>query len=196
MLVVQLVRTLPAYDPLTWNALTTPGSAVYRPAAAAVFTFTLFGFATLIIFSLWVTLLYWTKQRSFPLAFLILSALALVSTIADAAGASALGVTAEGPSPDATPLRGTVGGILWSVYVAVSRRVRSTFLPPPELPALDALDALDPVEPPESAAVLAIDAAEPGEEPPEAETDAREHGEAVEPSEIAEESAVAREHVL
>ena len=195
VLVVQLVRTLPAYDPLTWNALTTPGSAVYRPAAAAVFTFTLFGFATLIIFSLWVTLLYWTKQRSFPLAFLILSALALVSTIADAAGASALGVTAEGPSPDATPLRGTVGGILWSVYVAVSRRVRSTFLPPPELLAIDAVDAVVAVEPPESAAVLAIDAVEPGDEPPEPEADVRERGEAVDPSEVAEEPAVARQHL-
>ncbi|MBI4957291.1 MAG: DUF2569 family protein [Myxococcales bacterium] len=138
-------QVLPLLETHSWGLLTTPGLPSYRSHLGTLLLVELCGNLTMLLMATWVAFLYWSKSRSFPVMFIANTALWIVALAADRVGTDALGL--GGDDKGATSGSAAVAaGVLWSVYMLVSRRVRATFLPPPEPEGAEPEQAADVTE--------------------------------------------------
>lgn len=129
-LLFDLFQTLPSYSNEAWAALAVPGGASYDAMWAPTLLFELFANVVLVVVSVLALVTYFRKSRSFPLVFLVRQALLV--------GVMAIDNLLISMLPDSEPVmdselqRTLAIAAVWTVYILVSVRVRSTFLPPPD----------------------------------------------------------------
>ncbi|MGC1551111.1 MAG: DUF3857 domain-containing protein [Rhodanobacter sp.] len=141
-----------------WSVLTTYGSSRYSALWAPVLLFELAAALAQLVFSLLVLLLFFQRRSSFPRLALLLLLAAIVLRVSDHMLVSLLHVT-KGASTYIEEMVGSVIGVaIWSAYLLLSQRVKSTFVrryrvsaaPPlsPSLPqAVDRTSAGEPMIP-------------------------------------------------
>lgn len=127
---VDLWQLLPAYSTETWAALTTPGTETYGPQWAPLLLFELLANLLLIVLAGLTLYAYFKKHRSFALVFIVLHLAAFLFPAIDQV------FVRDIPAGEVIPAPQLIGSglrcILWVSYALKSKRVRSTFLPPPE----------------------------------------------------------------
>jgi transglutaminase-like putative cysteine protease len=126
------VATLVAvFEAQTWTPLTAPASALYRPWYAAFATAETIGCLVVLVLSLYCTYLFWATRRSFPLLFVVTTALSLLLSIVDeVAGRALASASSEG---GASALLQWPVMLAWMGYAVGSRRMASLFVPDPEM---------------------------------------------------------------
>ncbi len=124
------VTFLPLFQDGTWEALTTPESEHYNPFFGPVATFELavnFGF---IVAYTGLCVLFFTKSRFFPIAYIVVVVSNLTFLIADAWLTTF--VIPDQPMLDPDTMRGiarsAIGVGIWVPYMLHSKRVKNTFV--------------------------------------------------------------------
>lgn len=120
---------LPAVQPATWSALTTPGSKAYHPLWAPAIIFELGANAMLILFSVVLVWLFFRKSRRVPLLMIVWLLAIIAAQGIDLAFANQIPAVAALPDTDAIKnlVRSVVGAVIWVPYFLVSKRVKNTF---------------------------------------------------------------------
>jgi hypothetical protein len=130
-ILVTFVRDLlPVFDGDTWSLLTTPGSAVYHPALGPLLIFEVVANIFLIVFTIYVIYLFFTKSRKLPkmmIAWLLISgAIVAIDTFAG------LLIPIVAADADASYykelIRGIIAIAIWVPYFNMSKRVKNTFV--------------------------------------------------------------------
>lgn len=121
---------LPALQPATWNALTTPGTRAYHPLWAPAILFELTANSLLILFSLILLWLFFKKSRRVPLLMIVWLLAIIGAQAADLLFASQIPAIAALPNTDGIRnlARSAIGAAIWVPYFLVSKRVKNTFM--------------------------------------------------------------------
>lgn len=113
----------------TWSLVTTPGSASYHPMYGAMLVFELFSNITMFIFSILLIILFFQKRFAFPRFFIAYMIIFLGIMVLDHIGT---GVVDKIQKNDAAAMReitrGFMTGLIWSLYMLTSKRVKATFV--------------------------------------------------------------------
>jgi transglutaminase-like putative cysteine protease len=124
--VIAMMSTSAAFLTERWGAL-----LATDPGYEAVLIFELCMNLFCLVGMLYCTFLFWTKSRTFPIGWIVVTVSSMTLMLADAFFASRL-VGYQGGPKEMGNLGGSVLGVLvWTTYLAQSKRVRATFLPPP-----------------------------------------------------------------
>ncbi|HUO64609.1 MAG TPA: DUF2569 domain-containing protein [Terriglobales bacterium] len=129
-LLVEIIRGLRPLNPPTWHAVTTPGMPAYHPFFGPLIVGELVTNATLLVWTVVLLYLFFTKRRAFPgamIAFLVVRLLVqfadmLVARMIPAAAASV------GPAVYGALAGGVLVVLIWVPYFQKSRRVATTFI--------------------------------------------------------------------
>ncbi len=118
----------------TWEILTTQDSGFYYPELAALIVVELAVNLAILVASLYVAYLFFTKRRSLPAWYIGVAVFSFVFVLADAIAVSAL--LPDMPLMD-SQTAGEMGRSLfqvcvWVPYMLVSRRVKATFVNGPD----------------------------------------------------------------
>ncbi|MGE5803172.1 MAG: DUF3857 domain-containing protein [Gemmatimonadota bacterium] len=119
-----MIKSLPGYSASTWAALTTPGAPAYHALWAPGLLIELVANITLLVFACLLIYLFYRKKRQFPIVFIGVMLLNVFIILFDAALMRAI----PGDEPGSTGLGAILPGLIWSVYMLRSRRVRNTFV--------------------------------------------------------------------
>jgi hypothetical protein len=131
---LELWRSLPVYSEANWALVTTVGSSSYHPLFGALLIETVFANVTLLFGFSYLAYSYYAKRRSFPLLFVVLQLFSAAAFVVNELLLSAIGEAAE-PEPVGQSARDYLAlgvSVLWIFYVLNSKRVKATFLPPPQ----------------------------------------------------------------
>lgn len=121
---------LPAFQPETWNVLTTPGSGFYHPLWAPMLIFEVTANCVVILFSIVLLWLFFKKSKRVPMLVITWYLVIIGAQIVD----EILGgrIPAVAAADDGTSLRElarSVGtALIWIPYFLVSKRVKNTFV--------------------------------------------------------------------
>lgn len=122
-------QALPSYAGDVWGALTTAGNSSFHPLWAPLLTFELAANLALLVFSVLLAILFFTKRTSAPHVFVGLLAASLVIQGVDVLLTGALPAAATpDKSQTAEFVRSAVALVLWGAYFSRSRRVDATFV--------------------------------------------------------------------
>ncbi len=140
---------VPIFQDGTWEMLTSPGSPVYDAAWAPLLLGELAFNTGMLIASLYLAFLYFTKRRFFPKLFIILTLVSLVFIPLDAWLVSLVlpGEPMWDPITIREFTRTAVATAIWVPYMLVSIRVKQTFvnpLPPPAAPQDEFISGMPP----------------------------------------------------
>ena len=113
-----------------WSLLTTPSSSLYNPLWKPIVLGELLANIAMIIASIMMITLFFSKKRLFPKLFVGFVLFGLTFILVDAAAVSLL--RPDQPMLDAATIgrfaRSSVQAMIWVPYMFVSKRVRSTFV--------------------------------------------------------------------
>jgi hypothetical protein len=125
---------VPIYTDGTWNVLTDPQSEAYHPLWGPLIVFESVVNVLLAAAAIVAIVLFFKKSPAFPKVAIgvLLGNLAFV--VVDTLVARAIPAIAEQSGPDAYQdlFRGVIACAIWVPYLLRSRRVRNTFVRPPE----------------------------------------------------------------
>jgi hypothetical protein len=120
----------PAFSPVVWAMLTTPGTSAYHPLNKPVLLFELTGNCLLLAGSLVLAWLFVQRNRRYPALMAGLLGLALAFYLSDYYAAHQLPAVADQPDPDS--VRDLVAAFLVAAgvigYLLRSKRVKETFV--------------------------------------------------------------------
>lgn len=121
---------LPALQPATWNALTTPGSKAYHPLWAPAIVFELAANSLLILFSLVLLWLFFRKSRRTPMLMIVWLLAIIAAQAIDLVFVNQIPAVAALPDTEGIRnlARSAGGAAIWVPYFLVSRRVKNTFI--------------------------------------------------------------------
>jgi len=121
-------------NPQIWQFFTEPGGRYYSAAWQPIFLFEVSFNTALIVFSVLLLVMFFSRQKTFPLTFVILLAVIVLAGLADFTMISLVpkeGLPAEMQSEMNTGLRDVARNIfaalIWIPYMLVSKRVKATF---------------------------------------------------------------------
>ncbi len=127
---------VPIFNDGTWQVLTTEGSGAYHPAWGPLLLGEMAFNTGMLLASIYLAVLYFTKHRFFPKLFILLTAISLVFIPLDAWLVSI--VLPSEPIFDEITIREFVRTIvaaaIWVPYMLVSIRVKQTFVNPIQEP--------------------------------------------------------------
>ena len=114
----------------TWEILTTPGKEAYHPLWAPLLASEMFYISAMVLVSLYLVYLYFSKHYLFPKVYIAIVAASLIFIPLDA-GFLTL-VLPDRPLFDPASAkefaRALVSGMIWVPYMLISKRVRATFV--------------------------------------------------------------------
>ena len=114
----------------TWEALTTVGSAAYHPFWQPLLTGEIIINGALILASLYLAYLFFTKQAAFPRWFIGIAVFSLAFIFADAFAVKMVLPAEPVFDPDTVRevMRAGIMVAVWVPYMLVSKRVKATFV--------------------------------------------------------------------
>ena len=114
----------------TWEMLTTEGSDAYHPLWLPLLSGEILINGALLVASLYMAYLFFTRKRSFPDWFIGIAVFSLLFIIADAFAILAIlpDETVFDPDTSAEALRAAILVVIWVPYMRVSKRVKATFV--------------------------------------------------------------------
>ena len=121
-------QVLLAVDPVSWNALTSPASAMYHPLWAPTLLFEVVINSALLVFAVLVAVLYFQRRFSFPRVFSIFLAASATVIVLDTALSASIPAAELTPRDYTSTVREVVGSLIWIAYLHMSKRVESTFV--------------------------------------------------------------------
>lgn len=120
----------PAFAPVAWGLLTTPGTSAYHPLNKPVLLFELAGNLLLLAGSLVLAWFFVRRSRRYPALMAGLLGLAVVFYLGDYYAAHQLPAVADQPDPDS--IRDLVVAFVVAAgvigYLLCSKRVKETFI--------------------------------------------------------------------
>ena len=126
----EIVKGLRPLHPVTWHAITTPGTGAYHPLFGPLIVGELVVNAALLIWAGVLLYLFFGKRRSFPTMMIMFLVTRVLFQAADLGLAFMIPITAARIGPEV--YGGLAGGILvtliWGRYFVTSRRVEATFV--------------------------------------------------------------------
>ncbi|HEX9127079.1 MAG TPA: DUF2569 domain-containing protein [Methylomirabilota bacterium] len=127
---VEIIRGLRPLEPTTWHAVTTPGTRAYHPLFGPLIVGELVVNAALLIWAGVLVYLFFTRQRSFPVAMITYMIARVVAQAADTGAALMIPVAAAtmGPAAYGDLAMGVLTTVIWVPYLIRSRRVELTFV--------------------------------------------------------------------
>ena len=121
---------LPLFQDNTWASISTPGIATYRPILASMIVIELTLNVALILASIVLIVLFFSKRRIFPKLFIWVTLGSLGIIVLDAVAMYILmperGLLSADTSHEIA--RSLLVALVWVPYMMVSRRVRATFV--------------------------------------------------------------------
>jgi len=130
-IVVQtLASFLPIFQDNTWELISTPGSSAYQPWLASIIMLELVLNCALILASIALIVLFFSKRRIFPKLFVWVTASSVGFIILDAVIAFLIEPSKAFLNKDSSIeiARALLPALVWIPYMLVSRRVRATFV--------------------------------------------------------------------
>jgi len=121
---------LPIFKNGTWEALTSPTSEVYNSAFSTLLISEIIFNSFIIIASLYLIYLFFTKKSFFPKLYIWLIVISLIFIPLDAIVASSIfsDVQAFDAETMKELMRTIIVGIIWIPYMLISKRVKATFI--------------------------------------------------------------------
>ena len=128
-LAAEIVKGLRPLEPVTWHAITTPGTRAYHPLFGPLIVGELVVNAVLFIWAGVLLYLFFGKRRSFPAMMITFMITRVVFQAADLGVARMIPATAAriGPEVYGALAAGVLVALIWVPYFIRSRRVESTF---------------------------------------------------------------------
>lgn len=130
-LVVGLVSLyMPIFADGTWEALTTAGSDAYHPFWAPLIIGEIAFNSIMVVISLYMVYLFFSKHYLFPKVFIAVVIISLVFIPLDSWMVESI-FPGEGVFDPATTkefVRTLVAGLIWVPYMLLSKRVKATFV--------------------------------------------------------------------
>lgn len=126
----ETMRGLRPFEPVTWHAVTTPGTRAYHPLFGPLIVGELVTNAALLIWAGALAYLFFAKRRSFPIVMIAFLIARVVFQAADLGVALMIPATAAsiGPGTYAALAAGVLVALIWVPYFLTSRRVKATFV--------------------------------------------------------------------
>jgi hypothetical protein len=130
-MVLGIIENLPAYEPETWSAITSPGTDAYHPYWKATLIYEMVGNIIFLIFSLLVAIAFIRRRKFFPkwmIVFLLAHTIFLtidyftLDLIPALANQTEMVVEMRNGV-----LQQVLGCVIWTAYLLVSKRVKGTF---------------------------------------------------------------------
>ena len=121
---------IPIFEDGTWEALTTVGSEVYNPMWAPLLIGEISYNTIMVIASLFLIHLFFTKHYLFPKVYIVIMAAGLVFIPLDAWLVTKVLPNEPMFDPETTKefMRAVIGSAIWIPYMLVSKRVKATFV--------------------------------------------------------------------
>lgn len=129
-----LVTTIPIFKPIfedgTWEALTTVGAEAYNPMWAPVLIGEIAYNSMIVVASLYLIYLFFSKHYLFPKLYIGLVAVSLVFIPLDAWFVTKVlpGEPMFDPETTQEFIRTLIAGVIWVPYMLLSKRVKATFV--------------------------------------------------------------------
>lgn len=129
-----LVTYIPIYKPIfddgTWEALTTVGSEAYNPMWAPLLIGEIAYNSIMVVASLYLIYLFFSKHYLFPKLYIGIVAVSLVFIPLDAWVVTMIFPGEPMFDPETTKefMRTLIGAVIWVPYLLVSKRVKATFV--------------------------------------------------------------------
>ncbi len=126
-----LVRDfLPIFRDGGWALFTTPGSEFYHPYWAPGITLEVVGNILLIVFSVTLIFLFFSKSYRFPLLFIIFISANFIFVLCDTFLAYSIPALEARNDPGVLKelIRSVVYAAVWIPYFLISKRVKNTFV--------------------------------------------------------------------
>jgi hypothetical protein len=129
-----LYTYVPLYQPIftdgTWEALTTAGSQAYDPLWQPLLTGEIAFNISMLVASLGLLYLFFTKHHRFPLVYIAISAISIIFIPLDAWACSFVLPNEPILDPQTTKdfARALIAGLIWIPYMLLSERVKATFV--------------------------------------------------------------------
>jgi hypothetical protein len=126
----EIVKGLRPLDPVTWHAITTPGTRAYHPLFGPLIVGELVVNAALFIWAGVLLYLFFAKRRAFPTMMIMFLVTRVLFQVADLGVALMIPITAAriGPAVYGALAGGVLVTLIWVPYFIRSRRVESTFI--------------------------------------------------------------------
>lgn len=126
----EIVQGLRPLQPVTWHAVTTPGTRAYHPLFGPLIVGELVANAALLVSAIVLLYLFFAKRRAFPGAMMAFLVVRLLIQIADMLVARMIPAAAAaiGPAAFAALGSGLLVVVIWVPYFLKSRRVAATFI--------------------------------------------------------------------
>jgi len=125
----EIVKGLRPLEPVTWHAITTPGTRAYHPLFGPLIIGELVVNAALLIWAGVLLYLFFAKRRSFPIVMITFLIMRVVVQAADLGVALMIPATSSrvGPGVYGSLAAGILVAVIWGRYFVASRRVAATF---------------------------------------------------------------------
>ncbi len=126
----EIVKGLRPLDPVTWHAITTPGTRAYHPLFGPLIVGELVVNAALFIWAGVLLYLFFAKRRAFPTMMIMFLVARVLFQAADLGVALMIPITAAriGPEVYGALAAGILVAVIWGRYFVTSRRVEATFI--------------------------------------------------------------------
>jgi hypothetical protein len=126
----EIVKGLRPLDPVTWHAITTPGTRAYHPLFGPLIVGELVVNAALFIWAGVLLYLFFAKRRAFPTMMIMFLVTRVLFQAADLGVALMIPITAAriGPEVYGALAAGILVAVIWGRYFVTSRRVEATFV--------------------------------------------------------------------
>ena len=124
-----IVKGLRPLEPVTWHAITTPGTRAYHPLFGPLIVGELVVNAALFIWAGVLLYRFFGKRRSFPTMMIMFLVTRVLFQAADLGLALMIPITATriGPEVYGGLAAGILVALIWGRYFVTSRRVEATF---------------------------------------------------------------------
>jgi len=129
-----LITTIPVYRPIfeggTWEVLTSVGSDAYNPLLGALLLGEISYNALMVVASIYLIYLFFSKHRMFPKVYIAIVAVSLIFIPLDAWFVTKVlpGEPMFDPVTAKELIRVLIGGLIWVPYMLISERVKATFV--------------------------------------------------------------------
>ncbi len=121
---------LPIFTDGTWELITTVGSEIYNPTLAIIIIGEISYNVSILLMSLYLIYLYFTKHYLFPKIYIVCLAIQILFTVFDSWLVASVLENVEAFDFDTlSDLMRMIGAaVIWIPYMLVSKRVKATFV--------------------------------------------------------------------
>jgi hypothetical protein len=129
-----IITIVPIYERIfegdVWNNLTTPGTSAYHPFWSTFISLEIILNAGLLIATVYLAYLFFTKRKQFPKFYIGLAVFTLVFIFIDALGSKVVFPNEPFFDPDFTKqlIQSLLVVVIWVPYMLRSKRVKATFI--------------------------------------------------------------------